>query len=306
MLYQITVKVDADSVYHQPYRLEVDKFILDVILGQDKVVEALNIAIRVKNYQDFLPEINSDIESRITQIGLRDSSLLFFLIDLAQHIEALGSFWFGIKKIYWENPKRRWVAETPEEEKNLEFITNDFYRESHENKCYREMTPAMLGSLIKNRQLHQNLVLPMSFYREGCNEFSSKRYTSSFINFYFYLDDLYGQGKTKNKEIENLFKSSEHIRNAFEEAIRFFQDKENFENLEELKEFLEMERKTFSVDGLIELIVQIRGNLSHFSQKSSKKKGHPLNQRDFRSVALLMKSICIFTFTELTTGEQPK
>ena len=306
MLYQITVNVDADSVYHQPYRLEVDNFILDVILGQDKVVEALNIAIRVKNYQDFLPEINSDIESRITQIGLRDSSLLFFLIDLAQHIESLGSFWLGIKKIYWENPKRGWVAETPEEENNLEFITNNFQQESHENKCYREMTPEILGSLIKNRQLHQNLVLPMSFYREGCNEFSSKRYTSSFINFYFYLDDLYGQGKTKNKEIENLFKSSEHIRNAFEEAIRFFQDKENFENLEELKEFLEMERKTFSVDGLIELIVQIRGNLSHFSQKSSKKKGHPLNQRDFRSVALLMKSICIFTFTKLTTGEQPK
>ncbi|MDB9451749.1 hypothetical protein [Dolichospermum circinale] len=306
MLYQITVKVDADSVYHQAYRLEVDNFILDVILGQDKVVEALNIAIRVKNYQDFLPEINSDIESRITQIGLRDSSLLFFLIDLAQHIESLGSFWLGIKKIYWENPKRLWVAETPEEEKNLEFITNNFQQESHENKYYREMTPQILGSLIKNRQLHQNLVLPMSFYREGCNEFSSKRYTSSFINFYFYLDDLYGQGKTKNKEIENLFKSSEHIRNAFEEAIRFFQDKENLENLEELKEFLEMERKTFSVDGLIELIVQIRGNLSHFSQKSSKKKGHPLNQRDFRSVALLMKSICIFTFTKLTTGEQPK
>ncbi len=305
MLYQITVKLDADSVYHQPYRLEVDHFILDVILDHNKVVEALNIALRVKNYQDFLPEVSSDIESRITQIKLRDSSLSFFLIDLAQHIEALGSFWFGIKKIYWESPKRGWIAETPEEEKDLEFITNDFQRESHENRCYREMVPQMLESLIKNRKLHRNLVLPMSFYREGCNEFSSKRYTSSFINFYFYLDDLYGQGKTKNKEVENLFKSSKHIKNAFEEAIRFFQDKDNSENLEELKEFLTMERKTLSVDGLIELIVQIRGNLSHFSQKSSKK-GHPLNQRDFRSVALLMKSICIFTFAELTTGEQPQ
>lgn len=306
MLYQITVKVDADSTYHQPYRLEVDHFILDVILGQNKVVEALNIALKVKNYQDFLPEVSSDIESRITQIKFRDSSLSFFLIDLAQHIESLGSFWFGIKKIYWESPKRGWVAETPQEERDLGLTKNDFQRESHENRCYREMAPGMLESLIKKRQLHRNLVLPMSFYREGCNEFSSRKYTSSFINFYFYLDDLYGQGKTKNKEVENLFKSSEHIRKAFEEAIHFFQNKENSENREELKELLEMEKKAFSVDGLIELIVQIRGNLSHFSQKSSKKKGHPLNQRDFRSVALLMKSTCIFTFTELTTGEQPK
>ncbi|MBD1854925.1 MULTISPECIES: hypothetical protein [Leptolyngbya] len=306
MLYQITVKVDADSVYHQPYRLEIDHFILDVILDQNKVVETLNIALRVNNYQDFLPEVSSDIESQITQIKLRDSSLLFSLIDLAQHLEALGSFWLGIKKIYWESPKRGWIAETLEEAKDLAFITNDFQRESHENKCYMEMAPEMLASLIKNRQLHRNLVLPMSFYREGCNEFSSKRYTSSFINFYFYLDDLYGQGKTKNKDVENLLKSSKHIRSAFEETIHFFQDEKNSENLEELKEFLEMEKKTMSVDGLIELIVQIRGNLSHFSQKSSKKKGHPLNQRDFRSVALLMKSICRFTFMELTTGEQPK
>jgi hypothetical protein len=306
MLYQITVKLDADSVYYQPYRLEVDHFILDVIVGQNKAVEALNIALRVEKYQDFLPEISSDVKSRITQIKLRDSSLSSFLIDLAQHIEALGSFWLGIKKIYWESPKRRWISETPEEEKDLKFITNDFQRESHENTCYREMAPKMLESLVKNRQLHRNLVLPMSFYREGCNEFSSKRYTSSFINFYFYLDDLYGQGKTKNKEVENIFKSSEHIINAFEETIRFFQDEGNSENLEELKEFLEIENKTLSVDGLIELIVQIRGNLSHFSQKSSKKKGHPLNQRDFRSVALLMKSICTSTFAKLTTGEQPK
>jgi hypothetical protein len=306
MLYQITVKVDAASVYHQSYRLEVDHFILDVIIGQNKMVEALNIALRVKNYQDFLPEVSSDTESQVIQIKLRDAPLSFSLIDLAQHIEALGSFWLGIKKIYWESPKRGWIAETPEEEKDLEFVTNDFQRESHENKCYVKMAPEMLKSLIKNRQLHRNLVLPMSFYREGCNEFISKRYTSSFINFYFYLDDLYGQGKTKNREVEKLFKSSEHIRNAFEETIRLFQDERNSENLEELKEFLEMEKKTLSVDGLIELIVQIRGNLSHFSQKSSKKKGHPLNQRDFRSVAFLMKSICIFTFTELTTGEQPK
>ena len=105
-LYQITVKVDTDSTYHHPYRLEVDHFILDVILGQNKVVKALNIALKVKNYQDFLPEVSSDMESRITQIKLRDSSLSFFLIDLAQHIESLGSFWFGIKKIYWESPKR--------------------------------------------------------------------------------------------------------------------------------------------------------------------------------------------------------
>ncbi|NMF64913.1 hypothetical protein [Brasilonema octagenarum] len=306
MLYQIIVKVESEAIYHQPYKLEIDNFILGVMLSPDKVVEELSIALRVKNYQDFLPQVSSDIESQITRIDMRDSPLCFLLVDLAQHIEALGSFWFGIKKIYWESPKRAWIAESFEEQEALEFSTHDFQQESHENKCYREMSPGMLASLVQNRLLHQHLVLPMSFYREACNDFSSGRYTSSFINFYFYLDDLYGQGKTKNKEVEKLFKSSEHIRKAIEQTIQLYQNVGDSENFDQLKKFLDMEKCEFNVDGIIELIVQVRGNLSHFSQKSSKKKGHPLNQREFRSMAYLINSICIHTFIELTTGEMPK
>jgi hypothetical protein len=306
MLYQITVKVEAEAICHRPYKVEVDHFILEVMVNPDKVVDGLSIALRVKNYQDFLPRVSSAIESRITQVSLRDSSLFFFLVDLAQHIEALGSFWFGVRKIYWESPKRAWIAETLEEQKVLEPLPNHFQEEAHENRCYGELSPEMLASLVHNRRLHQHLVLPMSFYREARNDFTSGRYTSSFINFYFYLDDLYGQGKTRNKEVEKLFKFSEHMRQAIQQTMQLYQDVESLENLEELTKFLHMEKKEFSIDGIIELIVQIRGNLSHFSQKSSKKKGHPLNQREFRSVAFLMNSICTHTFMQLTTGEMPK
>lgn len=306
MLYQITVKVEAEATCQRSYKVEVDNFTLEVMVNLDKLVEALSISLKVKNYQDFLPQVSSDIESRITQIRLRDSAICFFLVDLAQHIEALGSFWFGVKKIYWESPKRAWIAESPEEQEALEFLPNHFQEEAHENKCYRELSPEILASLVHDRRLHHHLVLPMSFYREACNDFSSRRYTSSFINFYFYLDDLYGQGKTRNKEVEKLFKSSEHVRQAVQQTIQLYQDEESSENLDELKKFLQLEKKELDVDGIIELIVQIRGNLSHFSQKSSKKKGHPLNQREFRSVAFLIQSICTHAFIELTTGEMPK
>lgn len=179
MLYQITVKVDADSVYHQPYRLEVDHFIIDVIIGENNVVTAFSIALKVNNYHNFLPQVTSDIKSKITQINLRDESLSFSLIDLAKHIESLGSFWIGIKKNYWESPKRSWIAETPQEEIDLKFaVVNDFHLEHSENKYYRKLFPEMLTSLIKNRHIHHNLVLPMSFFREGCNDFISRRYTN--------------------------------------------------------------------------------------------------------------------------------
>jgi hypothetical protein len=88
------------------HKLEVDNFILGVMVSPDKVVEELSIALRVKNYQDFLPQVSSDIESQITRIDMRDSPLCFLLVDLAQHIEALGSFWFGIKNDLLGEPKK--------------------------------------------------------------------------------------------------------------------------------------------------------------------------------------------------------
>ena len=78
------------------------------------------------------------------------------------------------------------------------------------------------------------------------------------------------------------------------------------DNLAQVMFFLHEERKPFTVDGVIELIVQIRGNLAHFSQKSTKRKGHAFNQFDFRGVAYLLQAVCIFTFTRLTTGEPPR
>ncbi len=66
MLYQITVKVEAEATYQRPYKIEVDNFIIEVIVNSGKIVEALSIALRVNNYQDFLPQVSLDIESRIT------------------------------------------------------------------------------------------------------------------------------------------------------------------------------------------------------------------------------------------------
>jgi hypothetical protein len=58
-----------------------------------------------------------------------------------------------------------------------------------------------------------------------------------------------------------------------EQTIHLYQDVGDSENLDQLKKFLDMEKCEFSVDGIIELIVQVRGNLSHFLKKAPRKKG---------------------------------
>lgn len=315
-------------MHHKPYKLELRDLIIEVLLRPEtfvlqpgdttfdnesplppeptRLVERLNISKRVEEYGSCLPSLITDADGHRIRIELRDTLLLSELTALAQHIEAIGSFWFGIKKIHWAKPTRTWIPESSEEKAALKNLPNRFQTKNDENVGYTDFSPKMLASIVTDRSTHQNLVLPMSFFREASNDFAGGRYTSAFLNFYFYLDDLYGQGKTKNQAVKQKLRSSQHVRAACTQTIRDLNEDANAPNLAELQRFLTEESTALTVDGLIDLVVQVRGNLSHFSQKSSKKKGHPLNQREFRVMAYLLKSICTYTFIELTTGEPPK
>lgn len=306
MLYKIAVKVEADAFANSSYQIKIDNYLVEVGIDERNRVVELCVSMKVTNYKDFLPSVGVDPANGLTTIFMQDSPLLYMLTRLAQHIEALGSFWFGIKKVYWDRPKRSWIPENEDEAKALETSINDYQEQPVEKSDFAEMSPEMLHSLLQNKINQEYLVLPMSFYREGCNDFNSRRYTTAFINFYFYLDDLYGEGNTKNHKIKEKFKSSLHIKKAIAQVIQDFKEPNNSDNLLQIKRFLHEEKYDLSIEGIIDLIVQVRGNLSHFSQKSTKKKGHPLNQDEFRTMAYLLMSICVYTFIELTTGEMPK
>lgn len=306
MKYQIEVEIEADAICERLFEVTVNEYIVEPLVDENRRLRALLLSVGVQDYSSYLPTVTRDPSTNMVSIMLRDGELAHRLIDMAQHIEAIGSFWLGIGKVYWERSTRRWIGETPEELDLLKALPSDWKQTRSEKELKMKVTPEILGSIIANRSLHANLTLPMSFYREGCNDFKRGHYANAFVNFYFYLDDLYGAGATKNKQVEERFKGSKHIRAAVQEVIDELVSPGPSENLAQVMMFLRDERKSLSVDGIIELFVQVRGNLAHFSQKSTKKKGHAFNQFDFRGIAYLLQAVCIFTFTRLTTGEPPR
>jgi len=130
------------------------------------------------------------------------------------------------------------------------------------------------------------------FERDGMNEFHSLRYIQAYYNFYFVLEDLYGEGKTQNKDVEQKFKSNQVLRSIIQDVLDNV-IKRNVNHLQNIQNFLREENKSFDIDGIIELIVRVRGNLHHYSGKSTKRKGTPLNQGDFESMAYLLMGISV-------------
>lgn len=306
MKYQIEVEIEADAICERLFEVRVDEYYVEPLVGDNRRLRALLLTMNVQDYGSYLPTVGRDPATNMLSITLRDGELANRLISMAQHIEAIGSFWLGISKVYWEKPTRRWIGDTPEELEVLKALPSEWRETRSEKDLEMKVTPEILGSIIANRSLHANLTLPMSFYREGCIDFKRGYYANAFVNFYFYLDDLYGAGATRNKQVEERLKKSVHVRAAVKEAIDELVSPGPSDNMAQVMLFLSDEHKRFTVDGIIELFVQVRGNLAHFSQKSSKRKGHAFNQFDFRGIAYLLQAVCIFTFTRLTTGELPR
>jgi hypothetical protein len=305
MLYQISVKAEINC-YSKSLKLIIDPYIIKINTDDKDIINELCIQRKVSNYESYLPKfIPGSKELHINPtFDFPHNPYYQEIIELLQHIESLGSFWMEVKRIYWNNLKVSWIPENEEEAKKIK-IHDVEYNEGH-NIPPKMFNPKTLIELVKLKDKYTHLVIPMAFFREGMNEYQSQHYINAFHNFYYYLEDLYGGGKTKNRQVVDNFKKSSHFTNAVEKTIKDLTKPSGRKHMENLKRFLSMESCSLSVDGIISLIVKVRGNLHHFSQKSSKKTGHPFNQKDFHVMAYLLMSICIFTFCHLTTGEKPR
>lgn len=205
------------------------------------------------------------------------------IIELLQYLEADLSFSANLKKIYWEEPELTFIPESDEDKKNINVISFAAHKEYPDIE--KILTLDAFRSIVSNKKKYEFLTIVKSFFREGLREFKSFRYINAFYNFYFVIEDLYGRGKTKNYEIEKEFKKNKTFREFIEWMITKQISGRHKTNIEK---FISEEHKTYDIDGLIELIVKVRGNLHHFSSKSSKRKGTPLNQKDFESLAFLL------------------
>lgn len=203
---------------------------------------------------------------------------------LLQYLESDLSFYVNLKKIYWENPDLTVIPEEEEDKKIANVLSIELAeKEYHDPEI--KLTMETFIEIVSNKKKYEFLTIVKSFFREGEREFKSFRYISAFYNYYFVIEDLYGKGKTKNSAIQEEFKKNQTFRGFINWMIDSGIKGRHKTNIEK---FLLEENKSYDVNGLIELIVKVRGNLHHFSSKSTKRKGTPFSQQDFESMALLL------------------
>lgn len=214
------------------------------------------------------------------------------LIREFQELESILSFDTGgsLKSIEWDAPTEDLIPETEEEEKQVQVHSFHFKKEHLD-------LPAVLdeeefGEIIRSKERYVSLVVPQAFYREGANEFASKRYINAFYSFYFILEDFYGKGKTKNRDIAEAFRKSQKFREFIDWMIRdtLKKDARHRTNIER---FCNEDKVAYDIDGLIELLLKVRGSLHHYSSRSSRHQGTPFVHEEFESIAFLTMGLAV-------------
>jgi hypothetical protein len=211
-----------------------------------------------------------------------------------QELESLLSFEThgSIKSITWDSPMEVWIPETDEEQERIRI--SGIKQTKQPPDLVKRLNAEQFEQILSTKGNYVSLILPKMFFKEGLNEFYSKRYINAYYNFYFILEDIYGEGKTKNRDIANAFKKSKDFNVILQRMISKTIGYEKKYEIN-LKKLCAEEKEDFNVEGLLNLIWKIRGNLHHYSSRSTKHLGTPFNHEDFESIAFLTMGIAYQT-----------
>lgn len=290
MIIEISARIDAAAVADEPFGIKIPPYAIDVGCDAERRVVELRVQKQVVLADLRLPTLRLD-DDGTTRVDLATDDPHFEdLRGLLQYLESIGSFWFGIYRVHLAEAKYSWIPETEEEKGSAQIFSSTGSRRY--NDTIRQIKPDILARTLQARSRLGHLTIPMAFFREGVNEHREFRYVAAFHNLYFFLEGLFGEGKTKNKDVKRQFLASPILMAAVDRARHRLEAPDQRRHLANLNSLRELRGIPWTPDGLVSLIVWMRGNLHHFSLNSSTPKGHPLNQRDFESIAFLLQLVC--------------
>ena len=260
-------------------------------------MEKINIISEINDSEQFYSTVkatpNEKVRASIT-IN-RNKKLYDSIIREFQELESTLAFCGGLRKINWNEAKDKLLFDTEEERQKAQIYGVQLMKDYPEQII--SVTPEQLKQIVITKDKYTSLTIPKSFFREGKNDFTSLKYINAFYNFYFVLESLCGNGKTKNSQVEKEFKSSAHLRTFLDNFIENMLPKEQ-RHMDKITEMLKFRNKKLSVDSIIELIVKTRGDLHHFVNNPRKVQGTPFNHQEFETIAWIMLGVSVFVISQ--------
>lgn len=228
------------------------------------------------------------VPGQLTEVKIGgDRNLHRRLIEELQMFEAGYAFEVGedhpLYRVRWDLWNEEFIPETDEEREKL--IVRGFGAMRKQQPGRHIVDIRHLQRFFAHVRRYDALLIPFSFHREAMNDFQEEQYVQAFVNFYYVIEDFFADGKSSAKEVFKAFRASDLLTEIMTETLKQFSGTHRHDQA--LQAFLQDEKLDYSVEGLMQLLIRMRGNLHHYYSKSPKPHGTPLNQADFEWLALI-------------------
>jgi len=276
--------------------LKLMPYLIRLLPSDDKNLAKVCIEREVPDFEKFIPKFQR------TKGGAHE--IIIPKQDfsgeerLVQHIESFAAIDYGISKINWQTPRIVWIPENDEEKAKLAMPS--YKRSPAYGTPKTPISLQWLRDTILHRDRVSHLVSPLSFFRIGSNRFHEFHYSEAFLNFYLMLEGLFGEGQAKNHKVEEAFKGSGILNKAISDFFDYLKSgRGNNAHGVWLENYVMEKKLEFNNEGLIRALISIRGNLSHYYFKSSRKQRDSFNEKENESIAWIAMCICMFAAIQL-------
>jgi hypothetical protein len=211
------------------------------------------------------------------------------LIRDLQELESLMAYEHHLYRIKWDWPTRELLDVAAEDARQIGLPRFSWPGPKPASKTVGR---AELESVIEQLGRYSDLTVLISFFREGKYDFMNSRNINAFHNFYFVLEGLYGNGKSKNDHVMREFLTNSEAVAAFTWGVGQMKA-ERKANFAKIIKHLQERNLPTTIESLIRRTVLMRGSLHHYNAKSSIPQGTPFNHRDYEPWAEYLLLTCI-------------
>jgi len=224
-----------------------------------------------------------------------------------QLIESILGLYCKLTRIRWEEATATVIPESAEEQGRIQWNNLKIARQPHDNLV--TISTEDFCALLQLGNFARELVTTMSFFREGNTDLKVFRFITAFFSFYFVLEGLYANGKSKNREVCLEFAKSQLLRGTIKTTLQMPLYRGGIRQpagVLSIDEFLALAKKRRDVDGIIQMLVWVRGDLHHFVNNPNKLTGSPFTHHRYETLAWFIHDVCVQALTSEIISRHPE
>lgn len=295
MKYRITVDVEGDVVANKGFTTQYGKYSIGAEVDDLNHVKKLYIEAQLDD-DDKLPTIEKSTGVVKLNITYQKPKCRDDMIEKLIYFESLGAFWWRIKSFNLHESREEWIPENDDDRKKVKLL--GFSTKQKYSKTPQPMHNHQIQDLLNLEESERAMIIPLAFYREANINLEAHKYIIAFQNYFLMIEGLHGRGLSGTNKLAGALKSSPELMAAAERMLnQVLADPAHQHSKTLVKELKEI-NEPVNTEGLVKWLVSTRGELMHFSVKSTKRQGTPLRHRDYRTHAYIANGVCLFLYTD--------